>query len=150
LTDYSFLRFLPSVVAASAVFLARWTLDQSDLPWVRTKTLNTDLCTSRENKFLFSSNICYFLYRTILWSITPHTKVLIFKCAYALYGNCSATPVDALSMLYVKSIGTKRYAINLLTCSFSFLTRHILFCPSHATLLGFSDSGCISHCSLKV
>ncbi|KAM0855591.1 hypothetical protein ACQ4PT_049662 [Festuca glaucescens] len=33
LTDYSFLRFLPSVVAASAVFLARWTLDQSDLPW---------------------------------------------------------------------------------------------------------------------
>ncbi|KAM3273111.1 hypothetical protein ACQJBY_042855 [Aegilops geniculata] len=33
LTDYNFLRFLPSVVAASAVFLARWTLDQSDLPW---------------------------------------------------------------------------------------------------------------------
>ena len=33
LTNYNFLRFLPSVVAASAVFLARWTLDQSDLPW---------------------------------------------------------------------------------------------------------------------
>ena len=33
LTDYSFLKFHPSVVAASAVFLARWTLDQSDLPW---------------------------------------------------------------------------------------------------------------------
>lgn len=33
LTEYGFLKFLPSVVAASAVFLARWTLDQSDLPW---------------------------------------------------------------------------------------------------------------------
>ena len=33
LTDYSFLKFHPSVVAASAVFLAKWTLDQSDLPW---------------------------------------------------------------------------------------------------------------------
>jgi hypothetical protein len=37
LIDYGCLSFLPSVVAASAVFLARWTLDQSDLPWVRTK-----------------------------------------------------------------------------------------------------------------
>lgn len=35
LTEYEFLKFLPSLVAASAVFLARWTLDQSDLPWVR-------------------------------------------------------------------------------------------------------------------
>ncbi|KAL5660786.1 hypothetical protein ACJX0J_027911, partial [Zea mays] len=33
LTDYGFLKFLPSLVAASAVFLAAWTLDQSDLPW---------------------------------------------------------------------------------------------------------------------
>uniref|UniRef100_A0A0E0MMQ3 Uncharacterized protein n=1 Tax=Oryza punctata TaxID=4537 RepID=A0A0E0MMQ3_ORYPU len=36
LIDYNFLKFLPSVVAASAVFLARWTLDQSDIPWNRT------------------------------------------------------------------------------------------------------------------
>ncbi|CAN6192799.1 unnamed protein product [Urochloa humidicola] len=36
LMDYGFLKFLPSVVAASAVFLARWTLDQSDLPWNQT------------------------------------------------------------------------------------------------------------------
>jgi hypothetical protein len=35
LIDYGFLRFLPSMVAAAAIFLARWTLDQSDLPWVR-------------------------------------------------------------------------------------------------------------------
>lgn len=36
LIDYSFLKFLPSVIAASAVFLARWTLDQSDHPWNQT------------------------------------------------------------------------------------------------------------------
>ncbi|KAH0448242.1 hypothetical protein IEQ34_022042 [Dendrobium chrysotoxum] len=33
LVEYSFVKFLPSVIAASAVFLARWTLDQSDQPW---------------------------------------------------------------------------------------------------------------------
>ncbi|GMH11874.1 hypothetical protein Nepgr_013715 [Nepenthes gracilis] len=33
LTDYRFLKYLPSLVAASAVFLARWTLDQSVHPW---------------------------------------------------------------------------------------------------------------------
>ncbi|KAL6660930.1 hypothetical protein ACP70R_000314 [Stipagrostis hirtigluma subsp. patula] len=35
LVDYGFLRFLPSVVAASAIFLARWTL-KSDHPWNHT------------------------------------------------------------------------------------------------------------------
>ncbi|KAL0297301.1 UNVERIFIED_CONTAM: Cyclin-A2-1 [Sesamum radiatum] len=35
LIEYSFLKFLPSLIAASAVFLARWTLNQSDHPWVR-------------------------------------------------------------------------------------------------------------------
>ncbi|CAH9127294.1 unnamed protein product [Cuscuta epithymum] len=33
LVDYSFLKLLPSLIAASAVFLARWTLDQSKHPW---------------------------------------------------------------------------------------------------------------------
>lgn len=33
LIDHGFLNFLPSAVAASAVFLARWTLDQSNHPW---------------------------------------------------------------------------------------------------------------------
>ncbi|KAG7654416.1 Cyclin C-terminal domain [Arabidopsis suecica] len=33
LIDYHFLKFLPSVVAASAVFLAKWTMDQSNHPW---------------------------------------------------------------------------------------------------------------------
>ncbi|XP_048443107.1 cyclin-A2-4-like isoform X1 [Pyrus x bretschneideri] len=33
LVDYSFLNFLPSAIAASAVFLSKWTLDQSSHPW---------------------------------------------------------------------------------------------------------------------
>ncbi|MCL7049720.1 hypothetical protein MKW94_012820 [Papaver nudicaule] len=33
LVDYSFLKLLPSLIAASALFLARWTLDQSSYPW---------------------------------------------------------------------------------------------------------------------
>ncbi|KAH9623380.1 hypothetical protein KSS87_001328 [Heliosperma pusillum] len=33
LVEYSFLKFLPSLISASAVFLARWTLDQSAHPW---------------------------------------------------------------------------------------------------------------------
>ncbi|KAF5739126.1 cyclin-A2-4-like [Tripterygium wilfordii] len=33
LVDYSFLNLLPSLIAASAVFLSRWTLDQSSHPW---------------------------------------------------------------------------------------------------------------------
>ncbi|KAI4337373.1 hypothetical protein L6164_015798 [Bauhinia variegata] len=33
LVEYSFLKFLPSMIAASAVFLARWTLNQSHHPW---------------------------------------------------------------------------------------------------------------------
>ncbi|XP_010932850.1 cyclin-A2-1 [Elaeis guineensis] len=33
LIEYSFLKYFPSAIAASAVFLARWTLDQSDHPW---------------------------------------------------------------------------------------------------------------------
>lgn len=33
LVEYSFLKFLPSEIAASAVFLARWILDQSCHPW---------------------------------------------------------------------------------------------------------------------
>lgn len=47
--EYSFIKFLPSVVAASAVFLARWTLDQSDHPWVRVLStlLVTLMCHNR-------------------------------------------------------------------------------------------------------
>ncbi|CAN7041929.1 unnamed protein product [Brassica rapa subsp. trilocularis] len=33
LVEYEFLKYLPSVIAASAVFLARWTVNQSSHPW---------------------------------------------------------------------------------------------------------------------
>ncbi|CAK7353480.1 unnamed protein product [Dovyalis caffra] len=33
LVEYNFLKFLPSLIAASAVFLAQWTLNQSEHPW---------------------------------------------------------------------------------------------------------------------
>ncbi|XP_031483450.1 putative cyclin-A3-1 [Nymphaea colorata] len=33
LLDYDFLKFVPSLVAASALFLAKWTLDQLSHPW---------------------------------------------------------------------------------------------------------------------
>ncbi|XP_022131362.1 cyclin-A2-2-like isoform X2 [Momordica charantia] len=36
LLEYSFLRFLPSAVAASVVFLARWILNQPNHPWNQT------------------------------------------------------------------------------------------------------------------
>ncbi|KAK9076126.1 hypothetical protein SSX86_004459 [Deinandra increscens subsp. villosa] len=32
-TEYSFLKSLPSLIAASAVYLAKWTLDQDEDPW---------------------------------------------------------------------------------------------------------------------
>ncbi|CAJ2643455.1 unnamed protein product [Trifolium pratense] len=42
LVDYSFLQFLPSHVAASAVFLARWTLNHSEQPWTPTLEYHTN------------------------------------------------------------------------------------------------------------
>ncbi|PNY04244.1 cyclin-a2-2-like protein [Trifolium pratense] len=42
LVDYSFLQFLPSHVAASAVFLARWTLNHSEHPWTPTLEYHTN------------------------------------------------------------------------------------------------------------
>ncbi|KAK9072074.1 hypothetical protein SSX86_008506 [Deinandra increscens subsp. villosa] len=33
LVEYGFLKYLPSLIAASAVFLAKWTLDQIEHPW---------------------------------------------------------------------------------------------------------------------
>ncbi|KAI7753226.1 hypothetical protein M8C21_002407 [Ambrosia artemisiifolia] len=34
LVEYGFLKFLPFLIADSAVFLAKWTLDQLEHPWV--------------------------------------------------------------------------------------------------------------------
>ncbi|KAL6212168.1 hypothetical protein ACLB2K_017389 [Fragaria x ananassa] len=47
IVEYGFLKFLPSVIAASAVFLARWTLNQSDHPWTPTLEHYTSYKTSQ-------------------------------------------------------------------------------------------------------
>lgn len=41
LVEYSFLKFLPSMIASAAVFLAQWTLDQSTNPWVTPLVLSS-------------------------------------------------------------------------------------------------------------
>lgn len=46
IVEYGFLKFLPSVIAASAVFLARWTLNQSDHPLTPTLEHYTSYKTS--------------------------------------------------------------------------------------------------------
>ncbi|GMP94714.1 hypothetical protein CsSME_00044059 [Camellia sinensis var. sinensis] len=46
LVEYRFLRFFPSLIAASAVFLARWILSQSDHPWNPTLERYTGYVTS--------------------------------------------------------------------------------------------------------
>ncbi|KAL6985349.1 hypothetical protein U1Q18_018725 [Sarracenia purpurea var. burkii] len=46
LVEHSFVKFLPSLSAASAIFLARWTLNQSDHPWNPTLEHYTSYTTS--------------------------------------------------------------------------------------------------------
>ncbi|RCV23160.1 hypothetical protein SETIT_4G276600v2 [Setaria italica] len=65
LVEYGFLKFLPSVVAASAVFLARWTLDQSDLPWNQTlehytsyKSSDIQLCVCALRELQHNTSNC--------------------------------------------------------------------------------------------
>lgn len=73
LMEYTFLRFLPSLTAASAVFLARWTLDQTDQPWVSSCFLNLE-------KGRFYVCLLFVLiknaigYRTLLCNTTPDMR----------------------------------------------------------------------------
>ena len=43
LVECEFLKFLPSVIAASAVFLAKWTMNQSSHPWVCSCSFKTHI-----------------------------------------------------------------------------------------------------------
>jgi len=45
LVDYCCVRFLPSVIAASAVFVTRFTINSKTHPWVRTALNEFDLLT---------------------------------------------------------------------------------------------------------
>ncbi|CAN6338393.1 unnamed protein product [Urochloa humidicola] len=65
LIDYGFLKFLPSMVAASSVFLARWTLNQSDHPWNPTleyytsyKSSNIRMCVRALQELQHNTSDC--------------------------------------------------------------------------------------------
>lgn len=84
LVDYGFLNFLPSVIAASAVFLSKWTLDQSSHPWVRIVPsfilfIQVVLKNLLDLLILFSSD------RIQHWNIIPRIKHRICNKLFLLY-----------------------------------------------------------------
>ncbi|CAA0838350.1 Cyclin-A2-2 [Striga hermonthica] len=94
LQEYSFLKFLPSQIAASAVFLARWTLDQSNHPWnstlehyTRYKTTELKNAVSELQELQLNTRGC------LLKAIREKYKQPKFKCVSTL---CSSRPVQSL------------------------------------------------------
>ncbi|KAG8375513.1 hypothetical protein BUALT_Bualt10G0107600 [Buddleja alternifolia] len=85
LIEYGFLKFLPSLLAASAVFLARWTLDQSDHPWNPTLEHYTRFNTSElENTVLELQNLQLNTTGSMLNAIREKYKQSKFKCVSTL------------------------------------------------------------------
>ncbi|GJM95609.1 hypothetical protein PR202_ga12371 [Eleusine coracana subsp. coracana] len=80
LIDYDVLKFLPSMVSASAVFLARWTLNQFDHPWNST-----------------------------LEHYTSYKSSDLQMCVCVLYGSFNITLVIATSRPHVKDICIQKY-----------------------------------------
>ncbi|GER33915.1 cyclin A2 [Striga asiatica] len=94
LQEYSFLKFLPSQIAPSAVFLARWTLDQSNHPWnstlehyTRYKTTELKNSVSELQELQLNTRGC------LLKAIREKYKQPKFKCVSTL---CSSRPVQSL------------------------------------------------------
>ncbi|KAL2517628.1 Cyclin-A2-2 [Abeliophyllum distichum] len=94
LTEYSFLEFLPSLVAASAVFLARWTLDQSDHPWNPTLEHYTNYKASEmKTTVLTLQDLQLNTHECKLPAIREKYKQSKFKCVSTLR---SPKPVQSL------------------------------------------------------
>lgn len=111
LLEYSFLKFLPSNIAASAVFLARWTLNQSDHPWVCNcwSLINLSFSSLYDYKVSEGDIFCLFsLSRTQPWSITLVIKHQSWKIRFLHWKICSSTLLVAPWMLYARSIGNRR------------------------------------------
>lgn len=94
LIDYNFLKYLPSRIAASAVFLARWTLDQSEHPWnptlehyTRHKASELETTVLQLQNLQLNKNGC------LLNSIREKYKQSKFKCVSTLR---PAKPVQTL------------------------------------------------------
>ncbi|XP_014500307.1 cyclin-A2-2 [Vigna radiata var. radiata] len=93
LVEYSFFQFLPSLVAASAVFLARWTLNDSEHPWNPTlehytnyKASELKTVVQELQKLQFNSKGCP------LNAVRDKYKLQKFNCV----ANLSPKPVQSL------------------------------------------------------
>ncbi|KAL3819055.1 hypothetical protein ACJIZ3_004960 [Penstemon smallii] len=94
LMEYSFLKFLPSLIAASAVFLARWTLDHSGHPWNSTLEHYTTYKTSElKSTVLELQDLQVNTSRPMLNAIREKYKQSKFKCVSSLR---SSKPVLSL------------------------------------------------------
>lgn len=105
LIDYNFLNFLPSVIAASAVFLARWTLDQTIHPWVC--IVLSIIYPARQVSMCCISNLTFcnnfFFQNSTLEHYTSYKSSDIKTTVFALQDlqlNTNGCPLRAISMKY--------------------------------------------------
>ncbi|XP_004498706.2 cyclin-A2-2 [Cicer arietinum] len=93
LVEYSFLQFLPSKIAASAVLLARWTLHQSEHPWNPTLEHYTNYKASElKNTVLALLDLQLNTEGCCLNAVREKYKQQKFKSV----ANLSAKPVESL------------------------------------------------------
>lgn len=107
LIDSRFLKFLPSVIAASAVFLAKWTLDQSNHPWVcNVASLSLSVSTHKSNLGSFTFFfVCffYFVQNLTLEHYTTYKASDLKASVHALQDlqlNTKGCPLSAVRMKY--------------------------------------------------
>jgi len=103
LMNYGFLNFFPSMIAASVVFLARWTLDQSRHPWVGVYLSCFpsiwSYITQRKHHDLHLYE--YFFCRIQLLNTMPLTKHQIWKPQFLHYKIYSWIAIIAI---YLRSV----------------------------------------------
>ncbi|KAK2446092.1 cyclin a2-1 [Trifolium repens] len=98
LVEYSFLQFLPSLVAASAVFLARWTLNHLEHPWTPTLEHHTNYKASElKTVVLALENLQLNTKGCSLHAIREKYKQEKFNCVAKL----SPKPVQSLFQVQV-------------------------------------------------
>ncbi|KAL1552461.1 cyclin-A2-2-like [Salvia divinorum] len=85
LIEYDFLKYLPSLTAASAIFLSRWTLNQSENPWNPTLEHYTRHKASElKNTVLELQDLQLNTNGSVLNSIREKYKQPKFKCVSTL------------------------------------------------------------------
>ncbi|CAN6486938.1 unnamed protein product [Victoria cruziana] len=91
LLDYRFLKFVPSRIAASAVFLAKWTLDQLSHPW------NPTLEHYTNYKALELKTVVFEIHRMQMDTKEDHPTNLSLKAIREKYSQQKFKSVAALS-----------------------------------------------------